>query len=101
MQSNGGTFWLIQAPLAFVGLLILVQIVAMALSSVPLRRQRADELALAVLSDPADHQELLFGDSITRNVMRNYSVGSSEEVLNLATHLFVGLPGDILLLKRY
>lgn len=44
---------------------------------------------------------ILFGNSTARNATRYYNVGDMKTVLNLATHLYFGLQGDVLLLKRY
>jgi hypothetical protein len=72
-----------------------------ALSDVPMRRDRTDELALAVLSDPTNYQIVLLADSITRNATARFSLGEPGEVANLATHANFGMAGELLLLQRY
>ena len=80
---------------------VVCQLAAMALAQLPMRRNRLDELALAVSADHEPHRIVLLGDSIIRNATLQYGVGSSAEVLNLATQRIVGLPGGLLLLQRY
>jgi hypothetical protein len=94
-------FLFIRLPLAAVAIGVVCQLAAMALSQFPMRRNRADELALAVVNDPRPHRIVLIGDSITRNATLQYAAGTESEVLNLATQRIVGLPGGMLLLQRY
>jgi hypothetical protein len=94
--------WLfVRFPLAVVAVGVACQLLAMALTHLPLRRNRIDELALAVLNDHQPHRVLLLGDSIIRNATLQFGVGTLPEVLNLSTQQYVGLPGDLFLLQRY
>jgi hypothetical protein len=94
-------FLCIKVPLAALALALVAQVIATALSAVPARRNRSDELALAVLSDPHAYRVVLLGDSITRNATARYALGPYGEVANLSTHGHIGLAGELLLLRRY
>jgi len=94
-------FLFLRLPLAALAIGVVCQLAAMTLAHLPMRRNRLDELALAVVADRQPHRILLLGDSIIRNATLQYAAGSSADVLNLATQRIVGLPGGLLLLKRY
>jgi hypothetical protein len=94
-------FLFVRLPIAVLGLALLAQMFAWSLSGVTMRRNRTDELALTVLSDPTNYRVLLLGDSITRNATARFALGAPGQVGNLATHANFGLPGEILLLERY
>jgi hypothetical protein len=94
-------FIFVRLPLAAAAIGVACQLAAMAVANLPLRRNRLDELALAVVTDPRPHRIVLIGDSIIRNATLQYAAGTSDEVLNLATQRIVGLPGGLLLLQRY
>jgi hypothetical protein len=83
------------------GIALLAQTLAWSLSGVTMRRNRTDELALTVLSDPTDYRVILLGDSITRNATARFALGAPGQVGNLTTHAHFGMPGEILLLQRY
>lgn len=101
MTRTWRCFLLIRFPLAMVALGVVCQLVAMSLAHLPLRRNRLDELALAVRNDHQAHRIVLLGDSIIRDTTLEYAAGTSAEVVNLATQRIVGLPGGMLLLRRY
>jgi hypothetical protein len=93
---------LIQFPLLLIVIAALAQALSMALSHVPLRRNRIDELALAVVDDPTNYPIVLFGDSITRNATTRYAVDPAPgEVANIATQAYAGLQSGLFLLERY
>jgi hypothetical protein len=94
-------FLCIKLPLAALALALVAQFAASVLSDVRARRNRSDELALAVLTDPTDYRAVLLGDSITRNATARYALGADGEVANLSTHGHIGLAGEFLLLRRY
>jgi hypothetical protein len=94
-------FLFLQFPLAVVAIGVVCQLAAITLQHLPMRRNRLDELALAVVQDPQPHRIVLIGDSIIRNATLQYAAGDASEVLNLATQRIVGLPGGLLLLQRY
>jgi len=101
MSKPWRRFLLWQFPAAALTLAMVAQAFAWALSDVPMRRDRTDELALAVLSDPTNYRIVLLADSITRNATARFSLGQPGEVANLATHANFGMPGELLLLQRY
>jgi hypothetical protein len=101
MPTSWKHFLFIRLPIAVIVIGAACQIAAMALAHLPLRRNRIDELALAVLNDQQPRRIVLLGDSIIRNMSLRYAVGSEAQVLNLSTQQDVGLPGDYFLLARY
>jgi hypothetical protein len=101
MNQPWKRFLLCQFPAAALVLALIAQAVAWALADVPMRRDRTDELALAVLSDPTNYRVILLADSITRNATARYSLGGPGDVANLATHAHFGMAGEVLLLQRY
>lgn len=101
MTRSWKRFLFVRFPLAVVAIGVICQLLALSLAHLPLRRNRIDELALAVLNDHQPHRVVLLGDSIIRNATLRFSVGGLPEVLNLSTQWYVGLPGDLFLLKRY
>jgi hypothetical protein len=80
---------------------VVAQALAWALSDVSMRRNRTDDMTIAVVSDPNNYRVVLLGDSITRNATARYALGSPGEVANLATHAYFGMAGELLLLQRY
>ncbi len=94
-------FLFVRFPLAAVLIGVVCQLLAMSLAHLPLRRNRIDELALAVVNDHQPHRTVLLGDSIIRNATLQFGVGTLPQVVNLATQQYVGLPGDLFLLRRY
>jgi hypothetical protein len=91
-----------QLPVVAVAIALVVQAAAMALANVPLRRNRIDELALAVVKDPTNYPILLFGDSIARNATIRYSVDPVPgSVANITTHAAAGLETGLFLTQRY
>jgi hypothetical protein len=101
MTKAWRSFLFVRFPLALLALGVICQLASIGLAHLPMRRNRLDELALAVMTDPQPHRIVLLGDSIIRNATLQYGVGSATEVLNLATQRIVGLPGGLLLLQRY
>jgi len=101
MTTPWKRFLFLQFPVAALTLALIAQAFSWALSEVPMRRDRTDELALAVLSDPTNYRIILLADSITRNATARFSLGEPGEVANLATHAHFGMAGELLLLQRY
>jgi hypothetical protein len=101
MKNPCKRFVLLQLPAAALVLMLVVQALAFVLSAVPMRRDRPDELALAVLQDPTEYRILLFGDSTTRNATARFSLGAPGEVANLTTNGLIGLNGSMFYLQRY
>jgi hypothetical protein len=101
MNMSWKRFLLLQVPCMALALALVAQALAFCLSGVPMRRDRPDELALAVSEDPTEYRTLLFGDSTTRNATARFSLGAPGEVGNLATNGYIGLSGSLFLLQRY
>jgi hypothetical protein len=100
-KEDWKSFFWIKLPIAVILVAGCVQIVAMLLANVPMRRFETDGFPEAVALDKSDHKVILFGDSITRNATRYFNVGDEATVLNLSNHLLFGLAGDVMLLQRY
>lgn len=94
-------FLFLQLPGAALVLTLAVQVLAFALSGVPIWRARYDEVALATLKDPSQYRLLLLGDSITSMATGRFSLGGPGEVGNISTHGGVGFPGALFQLQRY
>jgi hypothetical protein len=94
-------FLFLRFPVAVLGIALIAQALAWALSGVTMRRNRTDELVLSVLSDPTNYRVLLLADSITRNATARFALGPPGEIGNLATHAHFGMAGELLLLERY
>jgi hypothetical protein len=94
-------FLFLQFPASALAIGLFAQLLAWSLSGVVMRRNRTDELALAVSTDTTNYRIVLLSDSITRNATVRYALGSPGEVANLATHAHFGMAGELLLLQRY
>jgi hypothetical protein len=95
-------FLAFRVPLAALAFAIACQIAAIALARLPMRRNRSDDMAVAVSADRKYHRILLLGDSVTRDSTSRYALGRDVgEVLNLSTHGGLGLAGEYFLLERY
>src|ERR1700755_780977 len=101
MPTGWRRFLLVQFPLATLALAAIGQILAWSLSEVPARRNRTDELALAVLEDRTNYHTVLLADSITRNATDRFSIGQPDVIANLSTNANFGMEGELLLLQRY
>ena len=101
MNQPWKRFLFLQFPVAVLGIALVAQALGWALSGVTMRRNRTDELALSVRSDPTNYRVILLGDSITRNATARFALGAPGEVGNLATHAHFGMAGELLLLERY
>ena len=94
-------FFLVRLPLAILGIGVVVELLAFALSGIPLHRHNVDDLATAVESDRVPYSVVLLGDSVTHMVSNKYRVGDPGVVADLTTHALAGLPSSMFLLKRY
>src|SRR5215467_6203981 len=101
MKTSWNRFLWLQLPVSALMLALAVQGLAFCLSDVPMLRNRSDELALAVLKDPAEYRVLLFGDSITRISTVRFALGAPGEVGNLSAFGDVGLIDSLFFLHRY
>jgi hypothetical protein len=94
-------FLSVQLPLAGLAVAVAAQVLAVALTNVPRRLSRADDLALAVTSDPESYRILLLGDSKTSRATARFQLGGPSQVANLSTHGYIGLSGSLFLVERY
>jgi hypothetical protein len=101
MNNPWKCFLFLKLPAAALVLMACAQALAFMLSGVPMRRDRSDELALAVVHDPVSYRILLLADSTTRNATARFVLGEPGEVANLATNAYLALPGSLFLLQRY
>jgi hypothetical protein len=101
MTTTWKRFLLLEFPVAALVLAAIAQTLAWSLSDVPMRRNRTDELALAVLEDRTNYRLIVLADSITRNATARFSLGKPGEIANLATHANFGMAGELFLLQRY
>jgi hypothetical protein len=101
MTASWRRFLLVQLPVAVLGLAAIAQTLAWSLSDVPMRRNRTDELALAVVEDRTNYRLIVLADSVTRNATTRFSLGKPGEVSNLSTHAYFGMAGELFLLQRY
>ncbi len=102
MSKDWTRFLLIRVPIGAVVLAAFCQLTATLLDHVPMRRNRSDELAMAVQSDHVPHRVVLLGDSVTRDSTWRYSLGRDQnDVVNLSTHGAIGVPGEYFILQRY
>jgi hypothetical protein len=101
MATTWKRFLFLELPLAALALAAIAQMLAWSLSDVPMRRNRTDELALAVLEDRTNYRVIVLADSITRNATARFSLGKPGDIANLATHANFGMAGELFLLQRY
>jgi hypothetical protein len=99
--SDWGKFFLQRLPVALLLVAAIVEAAAYFLNGVTLHRHNVDDLASAVLHDRHPYKVVLLGDSVTHNVAHSYRIGEPDEVADLTTHAYAGLPSSLFLLKRY
>jgi hypothetical protein len=100
-MSGWSKFFLVRLPLAILVVAAVAQAMAWMLAGVTLHRHNVDDLANAVMYDERPYRVVLLGDSVTHNVAHKYRIGDPDEVADLTTHAFAGLPSSLFLLKRY
>jgi hypothetical protein len=96
-------FFTRRLPLAMLVLALGAEALAFGLDAVRYRRHDLDLLALNVdrpVPQPAP-RVVLFGDSVTQDILKVYKIGEPGQVANLTTNKASGLVGAYLLLKRY
>jgi hypothetical protein len=94
-------FVYVQLPAVALTLILVAQAIAMMVSAVPRWFFRADELAMAVSTDPHNYRILLLGDSKTSRATERFVLGDALEIANLSTHMYIGLSGSLFLVQRY
>jgi hypothetical protein len=88
-------------PAALLAIAVVAQAAAALLSGVTPHRHNVDDLANAVMHDTHPYKVVLLGDSVTHIVAHKYRIGDPDEVADLTTHGYAGLPSSLFLLKRY
>ncbi len=101
MSSLWRRFLLIHLPLALVGIALAAEGLAALLKDVPLRRHDLDKITVALEQGGLSADVLMFGDSVTQDVLKTYGIAPPGRVANLTTNLASGMVGVLLLAKRY
>jgi hypothetical protein len=102
MSKDWRRFLFIRLPIALAAFAIVCQIAAVALSHIQMRRNRSDDLALAVMQDRSRHRVVLLGDSVTRDGTTRFALGENPgSVVNLTTTAALGVAGAYFILQRY
>nr|ABZ09806.1 hypothetical protein ALOHA_HF4000APKG8K5ctg1g19 [uncultured marine microorganism HF4000_APKG8K5] len=105
MSESMSSFWrrflLVHLPLALLGVAIAAEGVAYLLKDISLRRHDLDRIAVALEQGGLSAEVLMFGDSVTQDVLKTYRIAPPGRVANLTTNLASGAVGVMLLLKRY
>ena len=103
MKDGWKKFFLFKLPSTLAVILILIEALALALKEVRPNRHDLDRLAIV-----ADHSNetinsniIVFGDSVTQDVLKTFKIGVEGQVANLTTNKASGLIGSYLLLNRY
>ncbi len=101
MSSSWRRFLLVHLPLALLGIALAAEGTAYLLKDVPLRRHDLDKITVALGQGGHSAEVMLFGDSVTQDVLKTYRVAPSGRVANLTTNMASGVVGVRFLLKRY
>ena len=103
MKDGWKKFFLFKLPGTLAVILILIEALALALKEVRPNRHDLDRLAIV-----ADHSNetinsniIVFGDSVTQDVLKTFKIGVEGQVANLTTNKASGIIGSYLLLNRY
>ena len=103
MKDGWSKFFLFKLPVTLAVILILIEALAFALKEVRPNRHDLDRLAM-VADHPSEaiHSEIVvFGDSVTQDVLKTFKIGVEGQVANLTTNKASGIIGSYLLLSRY
>ena len=101
MSNSWLRFLLFRFPGAIIAIGLIFELVAWPLRSVAPNRNYLDYLAAAVDTDRHNAPVLIFGDSVTKEVLKIFSIGLPDKIADLTTHGGAGLPSQVLLLRRY
>lgn len=101
MSSVWRRFLLVYLPLALLGLALAAEGLAYLLKDVPLRRHDLDKIIVALGQGSQSAEVLMFGDSVTQDVLKTYRIAPAGRVANLTTNLASGVVGAMFLVKRY
>ena len=88
MKDGWRKFFLFKLPVTLAVILILIEALAFALKDVRPNRHDLDRLAI-VADQPSEaiHAEIVvFGDSVTQDVLKNFKIGVEGQVANLTTN---------------
>ena len=103
MKDGWKKFFLFKLPGTLAVILILIEALALELKEVRPNRHDLDRLAIV-----ADHSNktinsniIVFGDSVTQDVLKTFKIGVEGQVANLTTNKASGIIGSYLLLSRY
>lgn len=103
MKDCWKRFILVKLPITLLVVVMVVEALAFVLEKV--RPNRHDLDRLAMLADRSHAtiipSILVFGDSVTQDVLKTFKIGFEGQVANLTTNKASGLIGSYLLLKRY
>lgn len=100
-MSEWTKFFAVRLPVAILAFGLAIEAAAALLSGVTLHRHNVDDLASAVMHDTRPYRTVLLGDSVTHMVATQFRIGDADEVADLTTHAYAGLPSELFLLKRY
>ena len=103
MKDGWRKFFLFKLPGTLAIILILIEALAFVLEEVRPNRHDLDRLAIvADHSNETIHSEIIvFGDSVTQDVLKTFKIGVEGQVANLTTNKASGIIGSYLLLNRY
>ena len=103
MKDGWRKFFLFKLPVTLAVILILIEALAFALEEVRPNRHDLDRLAIvADYPSEAIHSKIIvFGDSVTQDVLKTFKIGVEGQVTNLTTNKASGIIGSYLLLSRY
>lgn len=101
MSSLWRRFLLVHLPLALLGVAFVAEGLAALLKDVPLRRHDLDKIAVVLEKGGQSADVLMFGDSVTQDVLKTHSIAPPGRVANLTTNLASGVVGVMFLLRRY
>jgi hypothetical protein len=101
MSSVWRLFLFVYLPLALLGVALAAEGLAYFLQDVPLRRHDLDKIIVALEEGGQSAEVLMFGDSVTQDILKTYRIAPAGRVANLTTNLASGVVGVMFLTKRY
>ena len=103
MKDGWRIFFLFRLPGTLAVILILIEALAVALEEVRPNRHDLDRLAIVAdhSNDTINSKIIMFGDSVTQDVLKTFKIGVEGQVANLTTNKASGIIGSYLLLSRY
>ena len=103
MKDGWKKFFLFKLPGALAVILILIEALAFGLKEVRPNRHDLDRLAIVAdqSNETINPSIIVFGDSVTQDVLKTFKIGVEGQVANLTTNKASGIIGSYLLLGRY